>query len=241
VYITYAAESGSRAWGFASPDSDYDVRFIYWHDHDWYLDLFEHRDTIEWMSDDKQFDFVGWDIRKALRLLYKSNPSLIEWLTSNQIYVDYNNFKDDLLTIANDHFSQKAMMFHYYSMAYGNWKKYIVGRDAVALKKYFYVIRPLLNVRWIQRYGTIPPIDFETVLNDGKFVSNVYGYLNLLLQSKRETQEAELVDKQEVGCIKDFIMHELRECQEAAQAAEPRKIDINILNHYFNNFIRKSI
>ena len=79
VRILLTVESGSRAWGFASPDSDYDVRFVYAHERDWYLSVFEKRDVIEEMLEDR-LDINGWDLRKALRLLYRSNPPLLEWL-----------------------------------------------------------------------------------------------------------------------------------------------------------------
>ena len=71
VRVLYAAESGSRAWGFASPDSDHDVRFIYAHERDWYVSLWEDRDVVERGIDEKLVDLAGWDIRKALRLLLK--------------------------------------------------------------------------------------------------------------------------------------------------------------------------
>src|SRR5215510_13896244 len=82
VRVLYAAESGSRAWGFGSPDSDYDVRFLYAHERNWYVKLGEDRDVIERALDEQRVDLAGWDIRKALRLLLKSNPALYEWLVS---------------------------------------------------------------------------------------------------------------------------------------------------------------
>lgn len=85
----HAIESGSRAWGFASPDSDYDVRMIYVQPLDWYLQLFEAKDTFEYIQNDLfdvPFDIAGWDIRKVLRLMYKSNALVFEWLNSPIVY-----------------------------------------------------------------------------------------------------------------------------------------------------------
>ena len=101
VQILLAVESGSRAWGFASPDSDYDVRFIFWHPKDWYLSVFEQRDVIE-LPVDAVLDISGWDIRKALRLLWKSNAALIEWLNSPIVYRAHpkRKFLDELAPYA---------------------------------------------------------------------------------------------------------------------------------------------
>ena len=100
VRIVMAIESGSRAWGFESPDSDYDVRFIYVHEKDWYLsiDSSEERDVIEYpITDD--IDLNGWDIRKALKLFSKSNPSFIEWIHSPITYIDTGCFRDRALDL----------------------------------------------------------------------------------------------------------------------------------------------
>src|SRR6201990_2789542 len=85
VRVLYACESGSRAWGFASRDSDYDVRFLYVHEPDWYLSVQDRRDVIEEPLSD-ELDVSGWELRKALRLLRKSNPPLLEWLKSPFVY-----------------------------------------------------------------------------------------------------------------------------------------------------------
>src|SRR3954468_4332579 len=86
VKVLYACETGSRAWGFPSPDSDYDVRMIYVHEPDWYLSLSEGKDAIEAMDGD--LDVTGWDFRKCLRLLWKSNGTLLERIQSPIVYRD---------------------------------------------------------------------------------------------------------------------------------------------------------
>ncbi len=112
VKILFAVESGSRAWGFASPDSDYDIRFIYKHEPDYYLSLWEKPDVIEFMTAD-DLDGSGWDIAKALKLLAKSNAPLIEWLYSPVVYFQDAAFVNQMKLLAKDCFSPIATLHHY--------------------------------------------------------------------------------------------------------------------------------
>lgn len=161
VRILYACESGSRAWGFASPDSDYDVRFLYAHPRDWYLQIDEGRDVIE-RAPDGVWDVNGWDIRKALQLLCKSNPALSEWLRSPYVYCEASLSVRMMQTELNAaYYSRNAAMYHYYHMARGNAFKYVLGQRAgklqVQRKKYLYVLRPLFACRWIECFEAPPP------------------------------------------------------------------------------------
>ena len=133
VKIIHCIESGSRAWGFASPDSDYDVRFIYVRPLEYYLRLDSTRDVIEWQLDDT-LDINGWDIKKALTLLHKSNPTLFEWSTSPIVYKTTEEWSK-IKGIINDYFVSKSGLYHYLSTAKGNYREYIKG-DNVRLKKY---------------------------------------------------------------------------------------------------------
>ncbi|OWR30995.1 hypothetical protein CDO73_09565 [Saccharibacillus sp. O23] len=161
VRILYACESGSRAWGFPSRDSDYDVRFLYVHEPDWYLSVFDRRDVIERPIDDL-LDISGWDLRKALRLFRKSNPPLLEWLQSPIVYAERSETAEAIRALAGPAFSPKACTFHYLHMARGNYRDYLQG-DTVKSKKYFYVLRPLLACAWIERFGGMPPMAFDTL------------------------------------------------------------------------------
>lgn len=158
VRILYAAEAGSRAWGYGGADSDYDVRFIYAHPIDWYLRLAEARDVIE-APLDQGLDIVGWDVRKALRLLLKSNPTFYEWLVSPVIYGDDGKFRTAAKALFEKAASPRAIAAAYWSQARGQWRREIEGRDEVQLKQYFYVVRPLLALRWVLDFGTPPPMD----------------------------------------------------------------------------------
>ena len=97
LHFLLAVESGSRAWGFASPDSDYDVRALYIRPSAHYLAIDEGKDTFEFIEDE-WFDVGAWDIRKALRLLRKSNAVLLEWLRSPVVYAADSAFVRDLMS-----------------------------------------------------------------------------------------------------------------------------------------------
>ncbi|MCE7995550.1 MAG: nucleotidyltransferase domain-containing protein [Roseivirga sp.] len=163
ITMLYACESGSRAWGFPSPDSDYDVRFIYVHKPDWYLSLSEGKDTINLPIDKHELDITGWELRKGLRLLKKSNASPLEWIQSPIVYGEVNGFKQKFSELAADFFSPVAVAHHYHSMSL----KYIeacVGKEEVKLKSYFYALRTTLAVSWIRKMNTMAPIVFADML-----------------------------------------------------------------------------
>src|SRR4051812_21808205 len=163
VRVLFACESGSRAWGFASRDSDYDVRFLYVHQRDWYLSIEQGRDVIEEPLAD-ELDVSGWDLRKALGLLRKSNPPLLEWLKSPVVYRHDPAFAVEFGALAAEFYSPRRCFAHYLHMAFGNWRKYLANRAEVSLKKYLYVFRPLLACRWIERgLGQVPMLFQELV------------------------------------------------------------------------------
>ena len=164
VTILFAVEAGSRAWGFPSQDSDYDVRFIYMQPSNNYLRIDNTRDTIEQQG--KIIDCVGWDIKKTLHLFRKFNPSLIEWLYSPIIYRQHNQkelqIDIDLKKLIRFHENERAIIYHYLHMAQRNWKEYLQGEE-IWTKKYLYVLRPLLSCAWIEFYHTTPSVDFDRV------------------------------------------------------------------------------
>ena len=118
-----AVESGSRAWGFASPDSDYDVRFVYVRRLQDYLRLEKTKDVIEWQLDDV-LDISGWDLKKALQLMHDSNPSIFEWCASPIVYKNSAAFKE-LKKIQKMYYSRKKNLYHYWHMASNNYQAYL--------------------------------------------------------------------------------------------------------------------
>ncbi|HEX8552415.1 MAG TPA: nucleotidyltransferase domain-containing protein [Abditibacteriaceae bacterium] len=190
VRILFACESGSRAWGFASPDSDFDVRFVYIHRSEWYLsiDVENARDVIEKPIID-DLDINGWDARKALRLLYKSNPPLLEWLGSPIQYQEYAGSLALLQEAAARCYSPVACAYHYRQMAKTNYVANLRG-DEVKLKKYLYVLRPLLAVRWIEAGRGAVPTPFGELLAAEALPAPVQQDIDTLLIQKSSSGES---------------------------------------------------
>ncbi|MGQ3013405.1 MAG: nucleotidyltransferase domain-containing protein [Flavobacteriales bacterium] len=182
IKILYAVESGSRAWGFASADSDWDVRFLYIHRPEWYLQIDTERDSYEKMLPN-EIDLSGWELRKALRLFRKSNPPMLEWLHSPLIYSEPFTTAARLRALESSCFSPRSCLHHYLHMAENNFKEYLL-RDRVRVKKYFYVIRPLLACDWIRDRGTMPPVEFAELLNGYAGEGAVRREIDILLERK---------------------------------------------------------
>jgi uncharacterized protein len=207
VQIFYACESGSRAWGFPSTDSDYDVRFLYIRPRDWYLsvDVEKKRDVIEVPISD-ELDVSGWDIRKALMLLKKSNPPLLEWLNSPIIYRQNFRITELLRELLPAYYSPVACFHHYLNMAQGNFKEYLKG-DIVWVKKYFYVLRPLLAIRWIEESDEIVPMTLGALIEKTVHDHELKATIADLIQLKQNG--AELDRGPAIPRLSQFIKDEL--------------------------------
>lgn len=217
VRILLAVESGSRAWGFASPDSDYDVRFIYVRQKEDYLKLESKRDVIELPIDD-MLDINGWDLQKTLRLLYKANPTLFEWFSSPIIYKE-TEFANQFRNIMTNYFSSKRSLYHYISMAEGNYREYL-KRDMVRAKKYFYVMRPILACRWILEKQTPPPMLF-TELMDAQLPKRLHDDVNKLLELKMNSPEIREIPR--VERINEYLDSSIEEIKSILQSMEETK------------------
>ena len=232
VRVLYACESGSRAWDFASRDSDYDVRFLYVHQPDWYLSVEDHRDVIELpISDD--LDVSGWELRKALRLLRKSNPPLLEWLKSPLVYQRDRAFEADFGALAAKFYSPRRCFAHYLHMAFGNWRGYLHGRDVVSLKKYLYVFRPVLACRWIERGLGQAPMLFADLMDAVLEESEVRAALNELVARKRRAEE--LAVSPPVEPLSRFLEAELPRL-DALREPEDASGDVEELNGFFRRY-----
>lgn len=163
VEILVAVEAGSRAWGFHSPDSDYDVRFIYRRPLAYYLSIHERRDVIE-PKCDFPLDFAGWDVKKALFQMHRGNPALFEWLQSPIVYMT-SPARSSLSTLMAPYFNARSAIYHYLHMASNNYKTYIEGNPTPRLKKYLYVIRPLFACMYIEVHHTMPPVGYRELVH----------------------------------------------------------------------------
>lgn len=207
VRILLAVESGSRAWGFASPDSDYDVRFIYVRPKADYLRLEKTRDVIE-LPIEGELDINGWDLDKTLRLLRASNPTLFEWFSSPIVYRE-TAFAQEFRGIMQRYFSSKRGLSHYLSMASSNYREYLKG-DTVRAKKYFYVLRPVLACKWILDKGSPPPMLFSELM-EAELDPILLPDVNRLLDLKMNAPEIKTIPKIEsINHYLDSSIEEVR-------------------------------
>lgn len=227
VKIIMAIESGSRAWGFASPDSDYDVRFIYVRKEEDYLKLEKTRDVIEWQLDDV-LDINGWDIKKTLQLLHNSNPTVFEWCASPIVYWETEEFAW-LKEILPQYFSVKKSLYHYWHTSETHYKTHLLS-DEVNIKKYFYALRPLLAAKWILDKKMAPPMLFEELM-EAELEAELVPEVNRLLDMKKTLPEMGKAPK--IQSINDYIERELREIKAAAEEIEEQVVEWEDLNELF--------
>jgi predicted nucleotidyltransferase len=218
VTILYACETGSRGWGFESIDSDYDVRFIYLRPVVWYLSVEPKRDVIE-LEIDGQLDICGWDLRKAFHLMRKSNPPLLEWLQSPIIYRQKNSCVDRLRAIMPECYSPVACFHHYLHMAQGNFREYLQG-DVVWIKKYFYVLRPVLACIWIERGYGVVTIEFSVLVNRLITESALKQAILKLIEQKRAGDELKRGPK--IPEISDYLDREIKRLSETTKLPAKR-------------------
>ena len=240
VTILFAVESGSRAWGFASSDSDWDVRFVYVHNANWYTTVFPGRDVIEEMDKDLDLDFAGWELRKALGLLYKGNPPLLEWLTSPQTYLTHAQAYPELQNLSKAFYSPKSAIYHYLHMAQGNYKTYIQGRDQVLTKKYLYIIRPLLACRWIEFHGTFPPMEInQTLMTLGVSSDPVEAFvIPSIIEMKRNGTELGMGNPN-LG-LNNWIEYQLEKYAKYANSLENNEKDVKLLDAYMTKWVNNA-
>ncbi len=237
VRILYACESGSRAWGFASADSDYDVRFLYVHPLDGYVSVDTPREVIERpITDD--LDINGWELRKALRLMRKSNPVLLEWLHAPITYRCDDGFLSDMRDLARTYYRPAACFHHYLHMAQGNRRDYLRG-PIVWLKKYLYVLRPLLACRWIEMGRGIPPVAFDHLVEATVDEAPLQHAIAELLAAKRGGDE--LARGPAIPVIDAFIDREFQRLEAVAHGLpSPQLPDDEGLNRLLRRFVYRT-
>lgn len=234
IRVLLAVESGSRAWGFASPDSDFDVRFIYVHRPEFYLRLQGHRDVIEEPVDDT-WDVSGWDLDKTLRLLWKSNPTLFEWFHSPIVYRK-TGFCQRIQPLLEEYFSVKSELYHYLNTARHHIKDYLLG-ETVQPKKYFYALRPILACRWVLDRKSPPPVLFSE-LAEAELPAGLVPSVECLLDLKMNGPEKmEIPPICEINRYLDESMEELAAVM--TQLPEDVHRDWALLNQFFLDEINR--
>lgn len=230
IKILWACETGSRAWGFPSPDSDYDVRLIYVHKPDWYLNLVEQKDSIELMLDNRDVDISGWDLRKSLRLLWKSNPPLLERIQSPIIYKENEPFINEMCDIAQHCYSKIATIHHYLNMAKKCFNA-VKNTEKYKLKKLFYALRTATACQWILEKEGMPPIQFLTMLDGLSIEKEIKDRILELIELKLNVGESYLHDGEIL--IFQFIDNCIAQAEATAGSLPPSKAKMSVLNQFF--------
>lgn len=234
IKILYACESGSRAWGFASPDSDFDVRFIYARPQNDYLGITELPDNVG-LPVNEVLDIAGWDIKKALKLFLKTNSTLYEWLQSPIVYKQDTGFADDLRKLMPGYYSLRPGANHYLSMAHNTLRDDLQG-EYVKLKRYFYALRPALACKWILEKHTVPQMEFgklRVIIND----SEVQDAIDALLEQKKTADEKGMTPP--VPLLNEWLGNMLDWCREQIPELPSEKRFPNELNELFRKYIRQ--
>ena len=232
VRILHAVESGSRAWGFASPDSDYDVRFVYVRRREDYLCIDEPRDVIEYQLDEV-LDINGWDLKKALKQIARGNSTIFEWSGSPVVYRTTPAW-EKIRSVAEKYFSEKTAVYQYYGTANSTYMEYLQGEN-VRYKKYFYALRPLLAALFIETYHKAPPVRFDDLLKM-EIPAELRAGIGDLLEIKKRTTEKE--ENPQMPVIRDFIAQELlRQKEIADRLPDDHNPDREMLNRIFREML----
>jgi len=234
VKILLAVESGSRAWGFASTDSDWDVRYIYIHRLEWYLRIDDEKDSQEEILPN-DIDLAGWELKKALRLFRKSNPPMLEWLRSPIVYSEQFSTAQNLRELSEKFFNPKSCIYHYLSMAKGNFKEFL-QKDSVKAKKYFYVLRPVLACDWIKETNTMPPMEFqelvESQVKDERIKTEIAGLL------ERKIAGEELKEEPKIDVLNDFLERKIEFYNDyVGKIEQPEKPETSLLDDLFKETV----
>lgn len=231
IKILFANESGSRAWGFPSPDSDYDVRFIYSRTEDSYLSIDEQNDSLSLPIND-ELDIYGWDIKKTLKLISKSNTTPFEWLQSPIVYQEQEGFKNELWAICHHYFSQRANIFHYLGIA-----KSAIGTieksNEIKIKKLFYILRPLLSAKWCLEKNNIAPMNIQPLLEVAHV--EVQKCIQELILQKEKANEGFVI--QIPSMLINFINQSFEDIMFKAQSLKKDNFKLEELNQFFRKTI----
>lgn len=234
ITILYSCESGSRAWGFASPDSDWDVRFVYCYPKEYYLSIDSHEETFNFDIDENDLDLAGWELRKFLRLFRGSNATPYEWLQSPILYKERFGFVEQLWQLRSTYFRPRATANHYLGLTKKSHKTSMQG-DQINIKKYFYVLRPLLAAWWIVQRAEAPPMEFAPLLQLLNNQPKVKEAILELTKRKQAAKEGDYIAP--VPIIEQFIAETMAYCAENMGALSLEMAASKDLNRLFQNIL----
>jgi predicted nucleotidyltransferase len=223
VAVLFAAESGSRAWGFASADSDYDVRFVYARPIRAYLSVRPPRDTLTYLVDGDPFDAAGWDLFKALRLFQRGNGALSEWLYSPIVYADRDGFGAHLRWLLTLSLPARSLGHHYLALACAQ-RAAVTAAAPASRKRTLYALRPLFCARWIETHGTPPPTPLADTVAGIELTEAVRGALDVLVAAKRAAS-AESASAPVDAALAAFVADECERLEAAVPTWPQPRID----------------
>lgn len=230
IQILFAVESGSRAWGFESPNSDFDVRFVFYHPKNLYLSVDPIKRDITEMFNNGIFDLNGWDIFKYAKLLIKSNPQALEWVYSPIQYISVNDSK--LQELTKYYFNQKTLFYHHYSLTKQNYDKFIKDKPSVSPKKYLYCLRSYYSAQFVLDYQDIPPIKFDELITKLGGKVTISEDLEKLIKLKMANKEEHKIKPLEAinNLLKVFIGEKV--------TLEDREVDTEPVNKWINSIVK---
>jgi predicted nucleotidyltransferase len=205
VKIPLAIESGSRGWGFAATNADYDCRFLYVHERDWYLSVLERKEFIEYAVDEV-FDIKGYDISRALKYIMKPQATIYEWISSNVVYIRNEPILAKLQELALEFFNPIPISYHYLSLAKRMFSE-INDVETAKIKKYFYILRPVAKLNFIQQHGKMPYMEYDRTLAEIDLDPKIFSAIQELKAKKMVAREHDLIPKFEP--LIDYFQAEL--------------------------------
>jgi len=233
IKILFACESGSRGWEFPSPDSDFDVRFIYVRPLNYYLSVSDKDDHLGFPIND-ELDIYGWDIKKVLKLIRKSNTTPFEWLQSPIVYGEQTHFRDELWTLCQSYFYRKTNVNHYLGIAHGALET-VTNGDEIKIKKLFYVLRSLLSAKWCLEKNTIAPMTIGPLLT--LMPAQLQTLVKDLIISKSASAEGFIIKIDPE--LSRYIDEEFKNCTEGAKDLPKESFDAEMLDAFFRNILNR--
>lgn len=230
IQILFACESGSRAWGFPSPDSDYDVRFIYAHSFERYLSVKRPVEQFTFPIND-ELDISGWDLQKTLGLVYKSNSAVFEWLQSPIVYKNDQIFKEELFQLCQSYSCPRSIIHHYLGITNGAIAT--INEDKFKLKKLFYVLRSLLSARWYADNETIAPMNIFPLM--ALFPARLKEKVTSLIELKASADENFTIEPD--NDIKAWITETFEYCTYKVESFDKKQFNTDDTDRFFRKTI----
>ncbi len=235
IRILYAAESGSRGWGFPSIDSDYHCRFIYVNKQDFYLAINSGKDSIEFVVD-SIYDIKGWDLKKVLKELNQSNPAILEWLQSPVVYMERDDFRSCLLELFASYFDEKAALCYYRDIAVNKLEE-IKKHPEERIKRYCHVLRALLAAEYIMKFHSMPPMTFDQLYENASIKEGVQEEIEKLIELKKQCSDWYKVPTNHL--VVDFFEEFLTGCNHYISGMKHKiKQNDEATNQFFRTWIK---